>query len=167
MADYKQLIPNILKFEGGYAGNIDGMTCTMKGVTLATYRNFYGKNKTCNDLKRITNEQWEYIFKVGFWDKWHADEIENQSIANILVDWYWGSGIYGIKYPQQVLGVKADGIVGPKTLAAINEYENQEELFNKLKARREKHFRDIARNSYKNKFLKGWLRRNDSFKYEG
>lgn len=167
MADYKQLIPKILKWEGGYAGNIDGMVCTNRGITLATYRNFYGKNKTCNDLKRITDEQWEHIFYHGFWSKWQANEIDNQSIANILVDWYWGSGIYGIKYPQQVLGVKADGIVGKKTLAAINNYPDQEELFNKLWKRREQHFRAIAGSGYKKKFLKGWLNRLNDFKYEG
>ena len=37
MAIYTKLTPIVLKWEGGYAGNIDGMTCTMKGVTLAAY----------------------------------------------------------------------------------------------------------------------------------
>ena len=97
----------------------------------------------------------------------YADSIENQSIANLLVDYVWASGIYGIKYPQQVLGVKADGVVGPKTLAAINNYPDQEELFNKLWKRREQHFRAIAGSGYKKKFLKGWLNRLNDFKYEG
>jgi len=34
--------------------------------------------------------------KKNFWDKWKADLIKDQSIANILVDWVWGSGKYGI-----------------------------------------------------------------------
>lgn len=167
MADHKKLIPIILKYEGGYAGNIDGMTCTMKGVTLATFRKYFGKNKTCNDLKNITDWQWEYIFKRGYWDNWQADSINSQSIANLLVDWNWASGIYGIKYPQRVLGVKDDGIVGPKTLAAINNHPDPEDLFNQLWKRREKHFRDIAKNSYKKKFLTGWLNRLSAFKFEG
>ena len=29
MADYKKLIPTVLKYEGGYAGNIDGKICTI------------------------------------------------------------------------------------------------------------------------------------------
>ena len=165
MASYTKLIPIVLKWEGGYAGNIDGMTCTMKGVTLAAYRKFFGKNMTCKDLKEITQAEWDLIFKEGYWDRWRADEIENQSIANLLVDWCWASGIYGIKLPQRVLGVKDDGIVGRKTIAAINDYPDQEELFNKLWARREKHFRDIAKNG-KEKFLKGWLNRLNDFKYK-
>ena len=49
MASYKKLKPIVLKWEGGYAGNIDGMICTMKGVTLATFRKYFGKSKTCKD----------------------------------------------------------------------------------------------------------------------
>lgn len=55
-----------------------------------------------------------------YWDRWRADEIKNQSVANILVDWVWASGSHGIKRPQRLLGVKADGIVGKQTLAALN-----------------------------------------------
>ena len=164
MATYTKIIKKILKWEGGYAGNIDGATCTMKGVTLATYRRFFGKEKNCKDLKEITQAEWDYIFKKGFWDRWKADEIKNQSIAELLVDWCWTSGVWGIKFPQRVLGVKDDGIVGPKTLAAINDYEDQEELFNKLWNRRKKHFQDIAKGG-KAKFLGGWLNRLNDFKY--
>lgn len=164
MAVYTKIIKKILKWEGGYAGNIDGATCTMKGVTLATYRRFFGKEKTCKDLKEITQAEWDYIFKKGFWDRWKADDIENQSIAELLVDWCWTSGVWGIKFPQRVLGVNDDGIVGPKTLAAINDYEDQEELFNKLWNKRKKHFQDIAKGG-KAKFLGGWLNRLNDFKY--
>ena len=164
MAVYTKIIKKILKWEGGYAGNIDGAICTMKGVTLATYRRFFGKEKNCKDLKEITQAEWDYIFKKGFWDRWKADEIKNQSIAELLVDWVWTSGVWGIKFPQRVLGVNDDGIVGPKTLAAINGYEDQEELFNKLWNRRKKHFQDIAKGG-KAKFLGGWLNRLNDFKY--
>lgn len=165
MADYKKLIPTVLKYEGGYAGNIDGKICTMKGVTLDIYRKYFGRQKTCKELRGISNAEWEYIFKEGFWDRWKADEINNQSIANLLVDWCWTSGIYGIKYPQRILGVKDDGIVGDKTIAAVNNYPNKKELFDKLWNRRKKHFEDIAKTHNRAKFLNGWLRRLSSFKY--
>ena len=164
MAKYTKLIQKVLKWEGGYAGNIDGMTCTMKGVTLATYRKFFGSNKTCKDLKEITQAEWDLIFKEGYWDKWRADEINNQSIADLLVDWTWASGRYGIILPQRVLGVKDDGVVGPKTIAAINNYPNQKGLFWKLWIRRKRHFENIAKNG-KEKFLKGWLHRLEDFTY--
>lgn len=167
MADYKKLIPTVLKYEGGYAGNIDGKICTMKGVTLDTYRKYFGRQKTCKELRGISNAEWEYIFKEGFWDRWKADEINNQAIANLIVDWCWVSGIYGIKYPQRILGVKDDGIVGDKTIAAINNYPNKKELFDKLWNRRKKHFEDIAKTHNRAKFLNGWLRRLSAFKWLG
>lgn len=164
MANYQKLKPIILKWEGGYAGNVDGQTCTMKGVTLATYRKYYGSKKTCQDLKKITDAQWDNIFVSGFWDKWKADEIKSQSIANLLVDWTYNSGTYGITIPQSVLGVKADGIVGPKTLAAINDAKDQKALFNKLWQRRKTYYENIAKNG-KQQFLKGWLNRLNDIKW--
>ena len=167
MAKYEKLIPTVLKFEGGFANHpSDPGGATNSGVTLSTFRNVYGKDKTVQDLKNMTNEQWEHIFKTRFWDRWKADDIDNQAIANLLVDWLWASGVYGIKYPQEVLGVKTDGIVGLKTLAAINYYPNKKELFEKLWNRRKKHFEDIVRNRPQSKvFLKGWLRRLSDFKW--
>ena len=167
MAKYEKLIPTVLKFEGGFANHpSDPGGATNSGVTLSTFRSVYGKDKTVQDLKNMTNEQWEYIFKTRFWDRWKADDIDNQAIANLLVDWLWASGVYGIKYPQEVLGVKTDGIVGLKTLAAINYYPNKKELFEKLWNRRKKHFEDIVRNRPQSKvFLKGWLRRLSDFKW--
>ena len=166
MADYKKLIPTILKYEGGYAANIDGKTCTMKGITLATFRNYFGRAKTCNDLKRITDDQWEHIFKVGYWDKWRADSIESQAIAELLVDWVFNSGTWGIKYPQYVLGVEPDGKVGQITLGAINNHPDKKKLFQQLWERRKKHYEDIVRkNPSKKKFLKGWMNRLNGFKY--
>lgn len=165
MASYKKLKPIVLKNEGGYAGNIDGQICTMKGVTLATFRKYFGKSKTCKDLRNISDAQWDSIFIQRYWNRWSGDAIKNQSIANLLVDWYWTSGVYGIKYPQQILGVTADGVVGPKTIAAINNYPNQKELFQKLWNRRKKHFESIGKGKNQ-KFLRGWLNRLNDFKFE-
>lgn len=169
MASYKILKPTVLKWEGGWANDPhDSGGCTMKGITIATFRKYYGKTKTCNDLRKLTDNQWDTIFIQGYWNRWSADKIKSQSIANLLVDWVWTSGVYGIKYPQQVLGVVADGLVGPKTIAAINNYPNQKELFEKLWNRRKKHFEAIVKNNpTQQKFLKGWLRRLSDFKWNG
>lgn len=43
--------------------------------------------------------QWEEIFKTMYWDKWKADIIRSQSVANMLVDWLLGSGVHAIKIP--------------------------------------------------------------------
>lgn len=165
MARAEILKPFILSWEGGYSctpGDRGG--ATNKGVTLATFRKVFGNDKTVTDLKSITDEQWMYIFRSYYWDKWKADGIKSQSIANLIVDWYWTSGVYGIKLPQKILGVTIDGIVGPKTLAAINNYPNEKELFLKLWKEREDFFKRIARGAQK-KFLKGWLNRLKGIQY--
>ena len=173
MANAKVLVPFILKWEGGYA-NVKGDRggATNKGITIATYKalgrwdnNHDGKVDE-KDLKLLTDEQWYIIYKKSFWDKWRADEIKNQSIANILVDWVWASGKYGITKPQAMLGLKADGIVGAKTLSAINNYPNQKELFDKIKALRLQFVDNIVKNNpSQKKFVKGWKNRINAFKY--
>lgn len=165
MAKKEILKPFILSWEGGFA-NVKGDKggATNKGVTLATFRNVFGRNKNIEDLKRITDEQWLLIFDRYYWSKWKADNIKSQSIANLLVDWVWTSGAYGIRIPQNVLKVASDGIVGAKTLAAINNYPNEQELFDKLWKEREAYFKRIGVVVQK-KFLNGWLNRLNGIGY--
>ena len=167
MADYRKLKPFILRWEGGYINDqADLGKQTNKGVTLSTYRSVFGKNKTVSDLKKITDEQWEFIFKKFYWDKWKADYIKDQNVANILVDWLWCSGSYGIKIPQRVLGVSADGIVGSKTIAAINARDGRE-LFDTIKQERKDFIDRICQTRPQNrKFKNGWMNRINSLAYE-
>ena len=167
MADYRKLKPFILRWEGGYINDqADLGKQTNKGVTLSTYRSVFGKNKTVSDLKKITDEQWEFIFKKFYWDKWKADDIKDQNVANILVDWLWCSGSYGIKIPQRVLGVSVDGIVGSKTIAAINARDGRE-LFDTIKQERKDFIDRICQARPQNrKFKNGWMNRINSLTYE-
>ena len=61
-----------------------------------------------------------------------------------MVDWVWASGAHGIKIPQRLLGVTVDGIVGPKTIAAVNA-KNPRELFDMIKIARFDFIEDICR----------------------
>lgn len=165
MAKAEILVPFVKSYEGKFSNDPnDRGKATMMGVTIATFRNVFGQNKTVDDLKMMTDEQWLFIFRRYYWDKWQADKINSQSIANLLVDWYWMSGAYGIRIPQYVLGVTVDGIVGPKTIAAINSHSDKQYLFKRLWQERTDFLKRIGVKSQK-KFLSGWLRRNDSIKY--
>lgn len=167
MANNKILEPFILRWEGGFVNDKDDLGgATNMGVTLATYRSVFGSKKTVNDLKRMTRVQWGIIFKKFYWDKWKADDIKDQNVANILVDWLWCSGSYGIKIPQSVLCVSADGIVGSKTIAAINARDGRE-LFYTIKQERKDFIDRICQTRPQNrKFKKGWLNRINSLDYE-
>ena len=169
MADYRNIIPFIKRFEGGYVNHPnDKGGCTNMGVTISTFRQYYGRNKTCEDLRKLTEEQWQYIFKKGFWDRIQGDKIECQSVANMMADYVWASGVYGIKYVQKLLGVSADGLIGSKTLQAINSYPSSKELFERIRQRRLDHFDAIVKNNPSQKvFLKGWKRRVKSMDWVG
>ena len=113
----------------------------------------------------MTDEQWTLVFRKYFWNRWKADDIKCQAIANLLVDWVWASGKYGIRIPQSLLGVTIDGIVGPKTIAAINGHPNQKELFQKLWKARKEFFERIGKGTQA-KFLKGWLNRHNGIGWD-
>lgn len=167
MAKAELLKPFILKWEGGFVDDpLDRGGATNKGITIGTFRNFYGKNATVEQLKHITDEQWLHIFKSGYWDKWKADDIENQSIADIVVDWAWASGtVTSIKQVQKILGVAVDGIVGNDTLTAIN-IAGQRSLFVKIHSRRIEFVENIVkRDPSQARFLKGWKNRINSLTF--
>lgn len=171
MADINELVPLIFKWEGNWSEHKnDKGGATNMGITLSTWKTQgYDKDGDgdidINDLKLITKQDVIELLRKGYWNRWRADTINNQSIANLLVDWVWNSGSHGIKIPQRVLGVTVDGVVGSKTIAKINS-SNQEQLFNKLKQARRAFFIQITRNDKSQLvFLKGWLNRLDSFKF--
>lgn len=166
MANAELMVPFIRKWEGGYVNDPDDSGgCTMAGITIGTYRKYYGSKKTCRDLKFITQKEWLHIFKKGYWDKMKADQIENQSVAQLCVDMCWGSGpITSIKKIQSAIGVMADGIVGPKTLAALNSCP--ETIFNILWNMRKEWLEKIAQKGNNKKFLKGWMNRLNDIRFQ-
>ena len=169
MADYKKLTPFVLKYEGGIVDDPDDAGgFTNKGVTLKTFRSVYGKDKTREDLINITDEQWGKIFKEYYWDKFRADDIESQSVANMAVDWAYNAGVGTVaKKIQNIVGTKPDGIAGNGTLKLINTKDHKE-LFEQIKAARILFYKKLAEKKPSNeKFLKGWLNRTEAIKYKG
>ena len=171
MANSSKLIPFILQWEGGFVNDPDDLGgATNKGITIGTFAE-YKKRKgqkapTVDDLKNISAAEWHDVFKSLYWDRWKADEIKNQSVANILVDWVWASGSHGIKRPQRLLGVKADGIVGKQTIAALNAMDAAT-LFKMIKDDRAKFIDEICKARPKNeKYRKGWMNRINAIRYE-
>jgi len=169
MANVKILAPIIIEWESRKFTNdpIDRGHATKDGITLSTWMaQGYDKDGDgdvdVDDLKLINNNDFEFILKL-YWNSWKADQINNQSIANILVDWVWGSGSWGIKIPQRILGLTEDGVVGKITLNAVNT-ANQKGLFQDIKKFREQFLWDIVkRDPTQQRFIKGWLNRLADF----
>lgn len=191
MARVESIVPFILKWETGTTGigltneqlfekaKLKGFAndpddlggATMCGVTLATFTDYCRRKgyprPTIVRLKAIKYKEWLEILKTMFWDKWKADQINNESVALILVDWVWGSGKYGITIPQKAIGVTADGIVGPKTIAAVNA-KDPKQLFDLIRKERLAYIERICRSRPTNlKYKRGWLNRLNDIKFKG
>lgn len=173
MANIDKLIPHIIKWEGGakYTNDpLDRGGATKYGITLNTLiSTHYDTNRDgkvdVNDVKALQLEDFKKIIKRQYWDRWQADDINNQSIANLLVDWLWGSGVNGIKIPQRLLGVPADGKVGQKTINALNA-SNQRIIYNKVwEVRKQFYYNIVKSNPSQSKWLKGWLNRLNDLKF--
>lgn len=192
MADFMKLCPLIFHFAAGVYGKNgqdlllpyeeqfvlaktsgwsddadDPGGATMVDVTISTYsayRRRRGILKTSKaNLRNISFCEWTEILKTMYWDKWRADEIHSQGIANLLVDWVWSSGPKTISNTQRIIGVSADGIVGPKTIAAVND-EDCDRIFALIFERRVRYLHN-CRGAWK--YLRGWLRRLNAILPDG
>ena len=172
MAKIEPLASKIFKWEGGFSDDpIDRGGATNMGVTIRTWRQVgYDKDGDqdidIDDLCLLTREDATMVLKHFYWNRWRAGEIQSQAIANILVDWVWCSGKWGIVIPQRILGVDDDGLVGRITLQAVNSMEP--EVLHSLIVKARKRFikRIIYRDPNQKRFEKGWLNRLNDFKFE-
>lgn len=168
MADFKKYVPILLQIEGGYVNHpADKGGPTNRGVTLQTYKNHFGQHKTVEDLKKLSDKEWEQIIKTGYWDKCKADQIDSQAVAEIMVDWCINSGLIGLRKVQELVGAKPDGIVGPITLSLINT-SDPKILFDRIMAARRQYYINIVKKDPAKKvFMNGWINRLGHFEYEG
>ena len=167
MADFKKYAPKLLQLEGGYTNHSDDLGGpTNKGITLNTYRAYCGQQKTIKDLRNMSYGTWQEIMKDLYWDKVKGDEIDNQSLAEIIADWCVNSGSAGVRKVQEIVGCKPDGIVGSITLSLINAADS-ESLFDRIwKARQQFYINIVKRSPSQKVFMNGWMNRLNVFKYE-
>lgn len=183
MADYKHVVDFFLVWEGGLSrdsrDSASSYPCrteyngykdwhTNKGITYKTWVAYFGTDRD-SEFFEMKREHLEHIFKVGYWDKVSGDDIDSAAIGAVLVSWAWGSGSKtAIKQMQKLLNklgdkLKVDGVIGSKTLKAINS-KDEVELFDACIEARREFFLAISKEGTPNaKFRRGWLRRLDSF----
>lgn len=156
MANFLIAINIILAQEGGYqayesdqANYVDGVLIgTNYGISAPVLADYWGRVPTQQEMRNLPVETAKSIYKRKFWDKMRGDQIESQEVANLLFDFYVHYPSYAAKSVQSILNLMGnnlvvDGIVGKKTIKAINEADAAS-LHNSLLKVREKFYRYSA-----------------------
>ncbi len=176
MANFNLALSKVLSHEGGYVNDPDDLGGeTYKGISRKSHSSWSGwsiidQNKikpnfpkslaANNELKSLVEQFYFYTF----WKPLKADEIQNQTSAESVFDFAINAGIgTATKLVQYIVGTKADGIMGEKTLSKINSidfgYFQASLTVTKLKH----YLYIIRRRPTSKKFLLGWLSRSLSF----
>lgn len=148
-------LPITLAYEGGYVDHPkDPGGATMKGITLATYRQ-YRPGATKTDLKFITPIEVERIYRDGYWKPIRGDDLP-AGVDLATFDFGVNSGpARAAKNLQAVVGVGQDGKVGDVTIGFVHS-ANGKEVIQRLCGRRLSFVQALSTFST---FGKGWSRR--------
>jgi lysozyme family protein len=110
----------LLRHEGGYVDHPkDPGGRTNLGVTQRTWEVHTGKAATESDMRGLTQQAVQPIYKARYWDAIHGDDLPH-GVDYCLFDCAVNSGPgRAVKLAQYVLHQKVDGVIGKNTLAAI------------------------------------------------
>ena len=141
---------------------------TMRGVTPGAYAAFKRIDPCSLTLERmeaeITADVAAEIGLAGFYAGAGFDKLEWSPLVWIAVDIGWGSGpVKGIKMLQRLIGTPVDGVIGPMTVIAYEDYLLRNDIRDACAAlahQRAEFYKAISKPGSRNvDFLKGWLRR--------
>lgn len=156
--NWTECLAQILKSEGGYVDDPrDNGGATNFGVTKKTYENWVGREVTKEEIKNLTIEDVAPIYKDRYWNLVRSDELKD-GCDLLLFDLAVHSGPRrSVKIAQQTAETLVDGLIGPKTIAAINAMdqtefikkfsENRLDFYKRIEAW--KHFENGFRNRVK------------------
>jgi lysozyme family protein len=174
MADFKLAVALVLKHEGGYqankadtgnynsAGYLVGTNYGISAKALEAFQHYPPSREQMQNLQPATAME---IYRRNYWNRMKGDGFTSQPVADIVFDFYVNAGVPALRILQRLVEVDQDGKIGPITLAAVNKAD-PEKLFEKYKQERKEYYERLAsRRPTSKTFLKGWLRRVNSFKY--
>ena len=118
--NFRRALAQILAHEGGFVNHPqDPGGATNQGITLATYRSYYGPDKTVAHLAAIPPGHVAHIYRDGFWQRCCCDVLP-VGVDYVVFDQAVNSGpLQAIKWLQKAAGVAPDGQLGPVTLRAV------------------------------------------------
>nr|VFK58255.1 MAG: Lysozyme family protein [Candidatus Kentron sp. UNK]VFK68336.1 MAG: Lysozyme family protein [Candidatus Kentron sp. UNK] len=165
--NFENALKHVLIHEGGYVDHPkDPGGATNRGVTLATFRRFYGASMTKEALKSITDEQVARIYREGYWDKCRCDELPD-GVDYVVFDQAVNSGpVRSAIWLQQAAEVAADGAIGPKTIDAL-QWRYSPVLIESMCDDRLRFMKGIKDGNLWKTFGRGWQRRVDGVRGHG
>lgn len=151
-------LETVLKHEGGYVDHPkDPGGRTNMGITQAVYEKYLNRTVTEEEMKNIKIGDVRIIYKENYWDKIKGDDLPS-GVDFCVFDWAVNSGVSrASKALQKIIGAKADGVIGPNTLKAV-ESADSEVIIQQLTEAREDFYKRL---STFDTFGKGWLNRNE------
>lgn len=154
----------ILEREGGYVDDPkDRGGATKYGITHGTLARARGAPVTKADVQALRITEAVGIYEEHYWKASSAHVLDDLGLHRLAICHVDAAVNHGsaraIKLLQATVGVKADGVFGPLTRAAVLG-ANEDEAIAEYLRRRAAYFRAIvAHDDSQAKFLVGWLAR--------
>jgi len=157
MADFGLAIKKTLEFEGGYSNDPhDPGGETKFGISKRSYPD--------EDIAALTLRRAKAIYERDYWAPLRLGEFEHQAVAEAVFDFAVNLGPRrAVQAFQRVLGVRADAVIGPKTLGAEAVADEDLVLARLAVERIARYVRIAETRKSQRKFVVGWVRRALAF----
>jgi lysozyme family protein len=155
-SNWEQAFKQMLASEGGYVNHpSDPGGMTNLGVTKRVWEEWVGRESNEKEMRSLTPEMVEPLYKRKFWDACKCDELP-AGVDYLVFDFAVNAGPgRSAKILQTAVDVPADGGIGPITLAAVKA-QDPTELIQKFSDAKEDFYRSLI--TFET-FGKGWLNR--------
>lgn len=174
MTSYDDPIGLVLEHEGGYINHKnDRGGPTNFGVTQKTYSRWLGRPASIEDVKNMTEETAREIYESLYLSGPRIHTLPDPP-QTLVLDMAINHGPRNaVRMLQRVINmagfgpISTDGVIGPKTRRALERAVSEMGNYfqNALVEERVKFFhRIVQRDPSQEVFLRGWLRRAESFR---
>jgi lysozyme family protein len=161
--NFRDCLELVLKHEGGFVNHPkDPGGMTNLGVTKKVWEDWIGHEVDEKAMRELTPAIVAPMYEMKYWRTSYCEKLPrglDLLVFSMAVN--AGSG-RSVKLLQDAIGVVADGVIGPNTMAKINE-ANVETLIDKFSEARRQFYRGLKTFPV---FGRGWLSRTDSERLE-
>lgn len=158
------MLDEVIKREGGFSHlTADKGGATRWGITQGTLAFYRHKPVSVDDVKNLTEIEAKQIYKDLYYIKPNINQLPDP-LDDFVFDFAVNSGPQrAIMALQESLGVSADGVLGPLTIAAALATDTHQLLNKVIKWRIMMFARIVKKDPSQLVFLGGWLSRVCSF----